>query len=471
VHGQPVARAMALLQLGITVRVARVVSARRVPATGYRYAEPATQGTMHSTHGRVLGKVCLGAVAGMSLSHGRVSAKTLIMSVFSPQGCLVVYLWAGQFKATLQGLMAADFTALLAGLLILFMGREAVLNGRHIRLPLVFCLIYGILVGSLLLSSTYTIAPIDPVKIKLFRLVVVDGLAVMATLFLVTDTEKMETFMRAQIVIGLVLSLFTIVGAAPGQFHLRGVGGSSYISGGRAISLALGVSIGMLGLGTVPKQAVALMLVMGLLIMSARGPLIASFMSLVALMLYRSRRLKRPSISALAGLLVGVYVVRRLYAQGYFYTIGRRLALTAGVEDTSLAARVHFARAAEDMFLQKPALGWGLASFPFFAGTVSTEGTPHNLALELLCEVGIMGFVPFVLMMIIAAYRFFVSRKEVPLAVSDGTIYAFVFWAATIPALDLRDARAFFSFLAMINAVFTHGPRNGQPRSHTRIRV
>lgn len=417
----------------------------------------------------MFGKVCLGKVPGTLLGHERISIKMLMMSVFTPQGCLAAYLWAGIFKAMLQGFMSVDFTALLAGLLILVVGREVVFNGRHIRLPLVFCLVYGALVGSFLLSSTYTIAPIDPAKLKLFRLVMVDGLAVMATLFLITNTEKMKAFMRAQIVIGVVLSLFTIVGAVPGQFYLRGVGGSSYIGGGRAISLALGFSISMLGIGRIPEQAIALILIVGLLIMSARGPIIASFISIVALTLYGLKRLRKPSVSTLVGLLAGVYIMFFLDAKGYFYTVGRRLAATAGVEDTSFSARVYLAKAAKEMFFERPALGWGLASFPFFAGTASVEGTPHNLALELLCEVGIMGFVPFVLLVMIAAYRFFVSRNRIPTIVGSGILYAFVFWVATIPALDLRDARAFFSFLAMLNAVFAHDSTTDRlsPCTHT----
>ena len=369
----------------------------------------------------------------------------------------------------LQDSVSVDFTALLAGLLLLLMGREVVFNGRNIHLPLVFCLVYGIFVGSLLLSSTYTTAPIDVVKLKLFRSVIVDGLAVMATLFFINDTEKIEIFMRAQIVVGVVLSLFTIVGAVPGQFALRGVGGSSYIGDGRAIGLALGFSIGMFGIRGIPEQAVVVILTVGLLLTPARGPLIASFISCVALMLYKARRLSEPSVSALVGLLVGIYVILLLDARGYFYTTGRRLAsLTSGVEDTSLGARVYLAKAAEEMFCERPVLGWGLASFPFFVGTVPVEGTPHNLALELLCEVGIMGFVPFALLVMISAYQLLVRRKRAPTTVSAGSLYAFVFWVSTIPALDLRDGRAFFSLLEMINAVFTYDPEAGKPSRYTR---
>lgn len=455
------------LFLNITLHVVWAASTRHSLGRGCRRAKAVSQGIMRNTYEPVLGRVCSRTVSEMSVDCERISVKAFITSVFSPQGCLATYLWAGIFKAMIQDFLPVDFTALLAGLLILIIGREIVLNGKHIRLPFMFCLVYGMFVGSLLLSSTYSTAPIEAVKLKLSRLVVVDGLAVIATLILITDNRKIETFMRAQIVIGVVFSLFTIVGAIPGQFVLRGVGGSSYIGGGRAIGLALGFFACMFRVGRVSEQAVVLILTMGLLCMSARGPFIASLISCFALMLYKMRRLRKPSLSVLAGLLVVVTVLLLLASQGYFYTMGRRLAsLASGIKDASFGARVRFAKAAEEMFFERPLFGWGLASFPSYEGTVSVEGTPHNMALELLCESGIVGFLAFVLLLTITACRFFANRKRVPTVVNAGIFYALVFWLSTIPALDLRDARAFLSLLAMINAGFTCDLKVGKQSLH-----
>jgi len=415
--------------------------------------------------------VCVRALDEVSLGSKQITIKGLLNDLFSPASCLAIFVWASAFKAMLMEYIPIDFTALLGGILILSIGREVLINRRCFRVSLPFCLSYGMYVGSLLLSLTYTTAPLDVAKLKLLRLLVVDGLAVATALLLITDAEKLAVFVKAQIVIGLVLSLLAIASSVPGQWSLRGVGGATYITDGRAIGTALCLFLGMFGFRKVHQQVIALILVVGLVLLSARGPIIAAFMSCVLFMLYQVKNSRKLSLPVLIGLVAGAYVLILLDSRGYFFTIRLRLAsLFATTEDASLSARMYFAKSASEMFLQKPAFGWGLSSFPFYAGCENVEEGPHNLILEFLCELGIVGVFAFVMMLIISIYRLHVIRKKAFRPVVEGLWWAFVFWIVTIPTLGLRSARPVFTLLAVINAPLTHNLEEDRHRIHDHVR-
>lgn len=399
-----------------------------------------------------------------ALESTRISTKGLVKSVFSLEGVLATYLWAGIFKSMFREFMVIDLTSLLGGILILCVGCESVLHRRHLRVPVPFCLAYGLYAGALLLSLTYTTAPIDVAKLKLFRLVIVDGLAVVMTLLFITDIEKLERFMKALILIGLAISLYAMATSLPGQWSLGGVGGSSYIGDGRAIGMALSLCIGMFGFRRLLEQAMVVVLIGGLLVVSARGPIIATLAAFFILTLYEAKKLRKPNVSALIGLLIGAYVLLLLDSRGYFYTMRLRLAsLSTRTADASFSDRMYFAKSAAEMFSRRPVFGWGLSSFPFYVGCANAEETPHNLVLELLCEVGIVGLLPFLALLTITLSRLR-ARMRMPAVMVRGLWCVYVFWILTIPALGLQSARPFLSLLAATSALGAGCPKGEDER-------
>lgn len=412
-----------------------------------------------------------GAVAEKAVGPRRVSVAAVLESAFSAQGVLTLYISAGILKPMLMDYIPIDFTAFLAAVLMLLIGREIVLSRQQARLPVQFCLAYGMYLGASILSLTYTMAPIDVATLKLFKVVMVDSFAVVATLFLITDTAKLEMFMKANICLALVVALFTIATAVPGQWHLAGVPGSNYISMGRVIGTALCFGAGAFGLTGLPEQAMAMVLVIGLLLMAGRGPLVAAFASLIVLMILEAKSLRKPRFTTLIALIVGAYVIVLLDSKGYFFTTKLRMAsLITRTEDTSLNARMYFAESAAAMFWERPLFGWGLSSFPFYAGCADVRESPHNLALELLSEVGIVGFLPFVALLIMSFYRLHV-RRGMPYPIARGLWCALVFWILLIPSLGLGASRAFLSLLASINAPITDHARMGDECIHSGTRL
>jgi O-antigen ligase len=384
----------------------------------------------------------------------------LVKSLASPAGALAAYIWAGIFKAMLPGSMARiDLTALLGVVVILCIGFEILTSKRRLRLSIIFVMAFGAYVMSLIFSLTYTIASIDVVMLQLFRLVVVDGVAVVGALSLINTPQRLQSFILAHVILGLGISLSAIVAAVPGQVILRGVGGSSYIADARLVAIALGSCISLFGFQGITEQAMVIILGAGVLILSARGPFIVLALCLPGLVMHRMRSIKRLHILTIAGILFVVCVFMLLNSHGYFVTIKQRLARVipgaVGLEDTSVINRIYFGQSAIKMFLERPILGWGLSSYPSYIGGVGNE-TPHNLFLELLCELGIMGFLAFVIMLAMSAHRLRSIQHAMTDGVSQALWFSFAFWILTIPGLGLGSVRPFLCLLAVINACFAN---------------
>ena len=82
---------------------------------------------------------------------------------------------------------------------------------------------------------------------------------------------------------------------------------------------------------------------------------------------------------------------------------------TGARADTSVVHRLLLLRSAIDVFLRNPIFGVGLGNFEAIAGRYTT--TPmvcHNTYLEVASNLGLIGFIPFMLLI----YRGFVLPKH-----------------------------------------------------------
>jgi O-antigen ligase len=83
--------------------------------------------------------------------------------------------------------------------------------------------------------------------------------------------------------------------------------------------------------------------------------------------------------------------------------------LTTSVGDTSAGTRVELFRTAIQMFEERPIAGFGPGGFeaeaPRILGPAEAETYPHNAALQIAAELGIMGFAIFLLLAGLALFR------------------------------------------------------------------
>ncbi|AMA71684.1 O-antigen ligase family protein [Aneurinibacillus thermoaerophilus] len=124
---------------------------------------------------------------------------------------------------------------------------------------------------------------------------------------------------------------------------------------------------------------------------------------------------------------------------------------------TSVDARFVFAEAAWYLFQQRWFTGWGTGSF---ARMYSEEiRYPHNIFLEVMCELGAIGLAAFLIVLAVAAFatvRLMISKKKSELSGMDVSLIAtvitcffFSLYAAQISG-DLYDNRWVWLFGALL---------------------
>lgn len=402
------------------------------------------------------------------ISASKDALQYLVKDLLSIEGILVLYMWAGVFKAMLPAnVIMLDSTVVLGTMLI---GRLclSVLAGDGRRIPFSILTVYGTYVMVLLLSTVYSDAPQSVVIEKVFRLVFVDGLSVVATMFLITNLGKVRRFMRLHVLLAMVVVILALVDATPGLWaSALTVHGASSISCGRLVGVALCMVVGWLGLSRPVGWATAAVLLGGLLVISARGPIIAALLACVICTACRIR-LKmlrfRLIVRSVVGLSTIVALVFVLNSWGYLDTLRLRMH-RIGFDDASIVTRLNYASLAWNMFLERPVLGWGLGGFELRLGVAGSGETPHNLVLELLSETGLLGFVPFASLVLLAVYVSVAGKNGLPKDLATGLVCALAFWIATVPALAVGSARPFLSMVVLMGRPYADRRTNMRARS------
>ncbi len=133
-------------------------------------------------------------------------------------------------------------------------------------------------------------------------------------------------------------------------------------------------------------------------ITASRGPLLAL---LIVLLLYFFilQRKKLNLLRALSLFLVAFFSLKLFIAFAPGQIWNRMLSLFSGFDLTTLL-RLRAFEAARDLFLDNPLIGVGTGGFEHY----NILAYPHNIFLELASELGILGVLPFFVMILCAAY-------------------------------------------------------------------
>jgi O-antigen ligase len=191
----------------------------------------------------------------------------------------------------------------------------------------------------------------------------------------------------------------------------------------------------------------------------ARGPMAAAVLTLIFLGMKYSEPTVRNAFSKNVGRLIAVSIVGSIAIYLYKLKTGnlpllvlRFLAFDSNSEyyDTSGQSLMRLELFSEAVrgWLERPLFGHGIGGFPLIWGSNDERLFPHNLVLELLCELGLVGLVLFALIPIAAIRLNRLGWRQTPVfykAIAIGLpAYAF---ANTMTSGDLPDNR--FLFLAL----------------------
>ncbi len=340
-------------------------------------------------------------------------------AIISFEMVVAVLVTLGAFKAKsfverIQELIHTDITIAVMGVAVLLFA-HTVLNykDRISAHAIDIGAAGGLFVGYILLSLMWT-ASIDYASNKMVRVGgIISPIFVFSVFAIAPDRERRQRIVFCVSLMGTLLGLDTLW---------------TYLSAGRSFSFDGDMESNSVGLGVILgvtitilfAQALLLfrrfiprMMVMGLLVMlswgllttGARGPLLATVVACVALIVYgafgsdENRAVSRQSIRN-----YGVLVIVLVVASMVFYVsytgeaprMFRRLEVLTQEQGgdaggRSVGMRMIYWSEAVRIAMERPIFGGGIGSFPVLTGHADARMYPHNVVLETACELGLVG--------------------------------------------------------------------------------
>ncbi|WP_255261516.1 O-antigen ligase family protein [Bacillus pseudomycoides] len=150
-------------------------------------------------------------------------------------------------------------------------------------------------------------------------------------------------------------------------------------------------------------------------------------------------------------ILLSVCVLGTLAKAGVFDTMIYRfqVLLTDSGGGESAEGRTGRYDFAFKLFAENPIVGDGIGGFGYNYNDTDARGYPHNIFLEIIAELGLVGLVLFLLLIFrcIAPY-FYRSGKDDSFSYSIFIVFLFYFLNANISG-DLNDNRVMFCFMSL----------------------
>jgi len=338
----------------------------------------------------------------------------LVLLAAFPEVTFGLFLLVGVLKSPLSATVAAagvqlDVTVLLAAVLLAGLLIRGLPAGIGSLLPPADAVLPLGGLGLIVLLSLL-LGPETPYgQQKAVRFLTLTSLAFLAPYGCLNTPARFTRFLVTTIGIGLLmLPLGQLTGEGLSAF------GANHIATGRALGLGL-LAVIFLGLGSarLPLRLVWVVpgaaLLAGFLYAGSRGSFLAlaaalAVTGLVVLARGRARRraLAVAAVAALAA--VGVTIL----APAAVETMNRRVAATLA-DPLTLTARTRLDRAAAalEMIQDRPVWGNGIGGFDLLYSHAETGrgDYPHNLLLEVLAELGVVGLLALSLLMFLALRR------------------------------------------------------------------
>jgi O-antigen ligase len=391
----------------------------------------------------------------------------MLGALFSFEAVFVVFLFAGNYKADARlswlpvdlsiGFFAIGFAM---GLVIIY--REG------LYLPgLSLVAMAGAFVTWAALTSFWTPSTVYAQE-KLIKLAVLNLWCLIATAMIMANRpERVRRLLLLLLVFGTATSLDGILQyrttdqfALSASFRLE-----NYIGQGRLYGMGALVAFA-LWLRTRPlsRQGLALMGVFAtcayaMLIAGSRGPLvslaIAMMLPLIAGIRVADRRLlaSRALLASLVLfiLIAAVVTYLAIVASGSLRALQRfDVLLTAQEGGTSALRRLEFWSETLRFWLQTPVFGQGVGSWPVLYHGVDIGWHPHNLFLEVLSELGLIGFFLLAAVFAMACHRLSLARLRTEPALMTAVMLGVTAFLYAMTSGDLADNRGLFAMLGLL---------------------
>jgi len=398
----------------------------------------------------------------------RYTADTLSF-VFSFEVIFTLFLFSGRFKADSRfAWIPIDITGLFFGLsicvAIYLLSIRRVKIKRHALFISTIALFF---VVWLIISLAWT-PSVFYAREKAFYVATLTFWSLLGTaLVIASDINRIKRFFLTIV----LFSLWVMLESYFVYFNLGSIGTINALEGNY---LGVGYTCGMGGLivlgylvfdNMIFCKKFLMLALLGsyffiLLIGGGRGPLLMMIIATMIPVLFafqvsplKSIRVKKYMFPFMVVVVMTVMLLGYLFAnnQIFMITVHRILVLFEPGFGASGGARQTMLLDSISLFLNNPLFGYGIGSYPIVTGCVDSRIYPHNIFLEIMAEMGLVGLFLFVSLLFVGLrslgnYR--VIRNN-PICAIILMIFTFMLGGAMISG-DLHDNRLLFMAIGLM---------------------
>ena len=387
-------------------------------------------------------------------------------NLFSFELLFILFLFAWSYKADPKlGWVPIDLTQLFFILsvcsgIFIFLAEK-----KKFEKKATFIVLSGLtFILYILISLTWTLGDIYAQQ-KVLNFSTLTLWALIAGAFIIaSDKIRLARFIKLILLIAVWIAAESIIEYINSGSDIINLN-SGYLSLG--YTLGMGVLIcaayGFLSDGILAKRIfmiiMSLYFLFVLFILGGRGPLLSTMLSLPVPLLFGSRlaQSNKTKLKKYAGFFTFIFLVIALisfylYLKGSLTaTLYRMFLLLEPGMGQSAGTRVEYYTISESLWLSAPVFGYGIGSWPILNGLPDMIFYPHNLVLEILVELGLIGLILFGLIAFFALKGFIKQNKK--RSIYWGSIVLMLFVNAFIGAMlsgDINDNRILFVLLGLM---------------------
>jgi O-antigen ligase len=328
--------------------------------------------------------------AGLSLRNLlalTLGAGTIAVFLFYPELALALYVVIGDLKGDerIASLFPVDLTIVIGAIILAGIALNLLRGKRIVRIPGSF-LLYIALVALMVTSLAYT--PVfDAGLEKLGRFLTVTALVIVAPFFVLTTPQAIKRFFAAFAIVAFLICGYSLTDLGSSS-RLVTPSNNTIGLGHIACSLILLIwLVAMPQLSFLKRMAVYPLLAVpavALIGSGSRGAVIAVLLVIVlSLLLYRQLIVDLTCLLALGFLSIPLLRI----PEASFEYLGT-LFNSRNVEGL-LSFRAELLGYGWSLFQQHPLMGVGIQGFRYYSPNAGLYNWPHNIFLEIGCELGI----------------------------------------------------------------------------------
>jgi O-antigen ligase len=404
---------------------------------------------------------------GRSLPSKHNFVVRIIQSLFSFEVLFTIFLFAWAFKADSKfQWVPIDLTQLFfilsvcTGILV-FLGEKK----RFSKKAAMIALFGAAFVSYIFISLNWSVGHIYATE-KALYISTLTLWALLACAFIIaSDKRRLSHFINLLVVIAFYIAIESTLEYIKGDGDVINALNSNYLALGYTIGMGLLISTAYVFFSERSRLKKMGFLIMSLFFMfilfvlGGRGPLISVTISLTIPFLYRAKlklynklQIKKYFVFIVIILIVVVLISIYLYSKDLATaTLSRILLLFEPGMGTSAGTRAEYYLTAYRLWLAKPFLGYGIGSWPILIGLPDVNSYPHNILLEIMVELGLVGLILFGFILICALKGLIQSKYYKSILYSMVILMMFInaFTGAMFSG-DINDNRIVFALLGLM---------------------